>query len=350
MSTVSESIGEETRTDARSGELSYPAQLLALVREREHFLITSHARPDGDAIGSALGLMHLLDGLGKRVEVAFSDPIPAIYQTLPGASRIWSPVQARTDPHERATLPPNPPEVAILLECDSIERTGFAAIPATFTINIDHHRSGRAFADWNWIEPGACAVGAQLYEFAVACGLPITPAVAVCLYTAVLTDTGSFTFPCTTAATFALAAHLIDCGADAHEIAQNVYFTNPEGKVRCLGAALGRMVVEGPLAWTVITQEDMEQSGALVADCEGVVNHLIGIAGVQAAAVLRETSVAESGGAFRVSLRSKGLVDVARVAESFGGGGHLHASGCTLQVPLERAIPAVRAALLAALE
>jgi bifunctional oligoribonuclease and PAP phosphatase NrnA len=294
------------------------ADLLALLRKHQHFLVTSHARPDGDAIGSALGLMHLLDGMGKRVEVAFADAIPVIYRSLPGADRIHS-----TDP---PSLPAEAPEVAILLECDSIERTGYASLPAGMTVNIDHHLSGRPFADWNWIDPNACAVGSMLYDFAVAARLPITAAAATCLYTAVLTDTGSFTFPCTTSATFALAGHLVECGADAHHIAQDVYFSNPEGKVRILGAALSGIVVQGVLAWTTITLRDMHAAGAAASDCEGVVNYLIGIAGMQAAVVFRELPDA----GWRASLRSKDSLDVAAVAERFGGGGHQNASGCTL--------------------
>ena len=319
----------------------FPAQLLTLLRPREHFLLTSHARPDGDAIGSALGLMHLLEGMGKRVEVAFADPIPAIYRGLPGADRIRATFSA--------SLPPTSAPTAILLECDSIERTGFKAIPAAFTINVDHHQSGRRFADWNWIDPDACAVGAMLYDFAVAARLPITPAAATCLYTAVLTDTGSFTYPCTNSATFALAGHLVECGANAHTIADEVYFCNPEPKIRILGPALGRMVVEGSLAWTLITLADMEQIGAVVADCEGVVNYLVSIAGVRAAAVFRETTAPGGGPAFRCSLRSKGQVDVALVAERFGGGGHVNASGCTLLGTQETAIAGVLTALRASL-
>ena len=321
-----------------AGTSSKTAQLLALLGQHQRFLVTSHARPDGDAIGSALGLMHLLDGMGKQVEVAFADPIPSIYHGLPGAERI------------RAALPATPAEVAILLECDSIGRSGFPAIPASLTVNIDHHQSGRDFADWNWIDPHSCAVGAMLYDFAVACGLPITPAVADCLYTAVLTDTGSFTFACTTPATFALAAHLLDCGADAHAVAQAVYYTNPEAKVRILGAALHGMVVEGGLAWAVITHADMLRFSASVADTEGVVNSLIGIAGVQAAVVLREMSGPSGDPAFRCSLRSKGAIDVARIAEAFGGGGHRNASGCTLPGPQGVALPALLGALRLALE
>lgn len=293
--------------------------LLTLIEERQHFLVTSHARPDGDAIGSALGLMHLLDSLGKHVEVAFADPIPIIYRVLPGVERIT------------AALPEQPPEAAILLECDCIGRSGYPRIPAGMTINIDHHVSGQHFADFNWIDPEACAVGSMVYDLAAASGAPVSEAIATCLYTAVLTDTGSFTYASTDASTFALAKHLVESGANANRIAQAVYFSNPPSKFHLLGAALRNLNVEGHLAWSWVTQDEIHRANAAVEDCEGVVNYLIGIAGVEAAVFLRELPARD---AFRLSIRSKDAIDVANVAESFGGGGHRNASGCTIQGPL----------------
>jgi phosphoesterase RecJ-like protein len=301
------------------------ASLLGLIHDRHSFVVTSHARPDGDAIGSALGMMHLLHGLGKQAAVAFADPVPHPYRCLAGAEAIV---------HQ---LPTSQPDALILLECDSLDRSGFSAddysaLNARFVINIDHHKSGRPFADFNWNDPSACAVGMLVYELAIASGAALTPAMAGCLYAAILTDTGSFTFASTTAATFGVAQHLLQAGADANAIAQAVYFSNPASKVRLLGAALSNLQMRGELAWATISQDEMQRAGATVEDCEGVVNFLIAIEGVQAAALLREQPLAEPGlSDFRLSLRSKGKVDVARVAESFGGGGHRNASGCTQQ-------------------
>jgi phosphoesterase RecJ-like protein len=312
------------------------AALLTLIRERQSFLITSHARPDGDAIGSAVGLMHLLDALGKDVQVAFADPIPLIYGYLPSVARVTH------------TLPTAPPDAAILLECDSIARTGFNCIPARLTINVDHHKSGRDFADFNWIDPQASAVGAMIYDLAVASGIEISAALATCLYTAVLTDTGSFTYSATTAKTFALAEHLVASGANAHQVAQAVYFSNPPSKIRVLGLALNNMVLEGEVAHAWITLDEMARAGAVPEDCEGVVNYLIGIAGIETAAFLRELLAANGETEYRTSLRSKGSVDVSAVAERFGGGGHRNASGCTLAGPLDFARARVVAELHAA--
>jgi phosphoesterase RecJ-like protein len=310
--------------------------LLSLLRERQSFFITSHARPDGDAIGSAVGLMHLLDAMGKDVQVAFADPIPLIYSYLPGVTRITH------------TLPAAPPDAAILLECDSIERSGFDRIPAHLTINIDHHKSGRHFAGFNWIDPNASAVGAMVYDLAIASGVSISAAMATCLYTAVLTDTGSFTYATTTAATFALAEHLVSSGAQANEVAQAVYFSNPPSKIRVLGLALNNMVLEEEVAHAWLTQEEMARAGAEPEDCEGIVTYLIGIAGMETAAFLRELPAANGQPEYRTSLRSKGSVDVSVVAERFGGGGHRNASGCTLPGPLASARARVVAELHAA--
>lgn len=306
-----------TRADAT-------ARILQIIADHESFLITSHARPDGDAIGSALGLMHLLEPMGKRVTVAFADRIPTMYRCLPGVERIV------------AQLPSDIHDVAILLECDSIQRTGFDRIEAGMIVNIDHHQSGRSFADFNWIDPEACAVGTMIYHLVVASGEDLSAEMASCLYTAILTDTGSFTFASTDSTTFGVAEHLLERGADSNGIAQSIYFSNPESKVRLLGAALSNLEIDGEVAWTFVTREEMTRANAIVEDCEGIVNYLISILGVRAAVFLRELP---EGDTFRLNLRSKGTVDVAEVAERFGGGGHRNASGCTIDGPLSQVVP-----------
>ncbi len=309
------------------------ADLLALVRAHQTFLVTSHARPDGDAVGSALGTMHWLESMGKQVSVCFADPIPRPFASLPGAERILS------------KLPKETFEVGMVLECDSVSRTGFPALPAALLVNIDHHHSGTTYAAVNWIEATAPAVGVMIYELAIASGVPLSPSLANCLYAAVLTDTVGFTLPSTTAATFDLARHLLELGADAAGISDAVYFSQRESKVRLLGAVLRGMHVKGPVAWSAVTRSDMDTTGAGVEDSEGIVQHIIAVEGVRAAALLRELP----GGKFlRASLRSKGAVNVAQVAEAFGGGGHRNASGCTVAGPLEEAVRRMEDALQAA--
>ena len=297
------------------------AEVLNAIREREIFLVTSHARPDGDAIGSALGLALVLRALGKRADVVLSDPVPVIYQPLPQAKSI-----------QQASSLSGSYQAAIILECDSLQRTGLGGLEsaAGIRINIDHHASARPFADINWIDTAASATGEMIYKLARAAGVALTPEIATCLYTAVLTDTGSFCFSGTDDHVFALAEELVRAGADPVSIAQNVYFANPESKMRLLGAALSSLKRSGPLAWMFVTQAQMKQTAALEEDCEGLVNYALGIAGVEAAIFFRELP----DGRFRVSLRSKGAINVARIAERFGGGGHACASGCSLAGPL----------------
>ena len=169
---------------------------------------------------------------------------------------------------------------------------------------------------------------------------------ATCLYAAILSDTGSFTYPSTTATTFEIAHDLAVHGASPSQIARDLYFTNPESKIRLLASALSNMQIDCSIAWSWVTDAEMELAGASAEDCEGVVNYLIGIAGVEAAVFLREVAPT---GEFRLSIRSKGKVDVACIAENLGGGGHRSASGCTLEGPLavatERILSQLRAGL-----
>lgn len=299
------------------------AALLQLIHERDSFVISSHVRPDGDAIGSALGLLHVLEAMGKTATVVFVDSIPANFRFLRGRERI------------SCTFPEA--DAAIFLECDSLERSSvdrgeFDAANPGITINIDHHRSGREYADFNWIDPEAAAVGCMIYDLALAAGVSISGAMADCLYAAILTDTGSFNYPSTTASTFAMAEHLVQCGANPNRVAAAVYFCNPASKVRLLGIALSNIQIDGAVSWSHVTVEEMERVGATVEDCEGVANHLIGIEGVEAAAFLRELPEQDQ---FRLSLRSRYRLDVSVIAEQFGGGGHRNASGCSMEGRLD---------------
>jgi phosphoesterase RecJ-like protein len=182
----------------------------------------------------------------------------------------------------------------------------------------------------------------MIYRIAVAAKVEITPSMATCLYTAILSDTGSFTYPSTNAETFALAYDLAARGANPSQIARDLYFSNPASKIRLLGTALSNLQCDGPLAWSWVTSHDMDQAGAGAEDCEGVVNYLISIAGIESAVFLRELPSADQ---FRLSIRSKGKVDVAQIAEGFGGGGHRSASGCTLDGPLTEATDRILAQL-----
>jgi bifunctional oligoribonuclease and PAP phosphatase NrnA len=296
--------------------------ILNVLHAGQRFLVVSHARPDGDALGSMLACAMFLDQLGKQVDIFSSDRIPIIYRSLPGVNRV-----------RVASCIEGDYDAVLLLECDSTSRTGLKGLDGRFLINIDHHASGRNFADLNWIEPEASSTGELIYDLALAEGAYITVPMAACIYTALLTDTGSFRYQGTRARTFELAQHLVELGADPIRIAQDVYFANPMSKLLLLGAALNNLQREGRIAWLSITHQDVIRSHAADEDCEGVVNYAICIAGIEVAVFLRE--LPDNG--VRLSLRSKGIVNVARIAERFGGGGHNTASGCTLHLPLTAA-------------
>src|SRR6202521_2404461 len=305
-------------------------EVLNHIERRDRFLLTSHARPDGDAVGSVLACCQILRSMGKKSEIVLRDGVPRIYQPLPFADRV---VQADSINGKY--------DAAIILECDSIQRTHLEGLENQFLINIDHHLSGRPFANVNWIDPKAVATAEMVYRVAREAGVKVSPEIATCLYTAVLTDTGSFMFAGTNEHTFALARELVLAGADPARCARSVYFGHSTAKMRLLGAALSHLQREGPLASIWVTSEQMERFGAKEEDCEGLVNYALSIQDVEVAAFFRELP----DGRYRVSLRSKGQLDVAAVAEQFGGGGHACASGCALDGPLSVAVARIMAQL-----
>jgi phosphoesterase RecJ-like protein len=305
-------------------------EVLKHIEQRDRFVLTSHARPDGDAVGSALACCQILRSMGKEADVVLHDGVPRIYQPLPFAETVVSADRVNGNY-----------EAAIILECDSIQRTRLEGLEDRFLINIDHHVSGRPFAHVNWIDPKAVATAEMVYRLAREADVKISPEIATCLYTAVLTDTGSFMFEGTNEHTFALARELVLAGADPAHCARNVYFGHSTAKMRLLGAALSNLHREGSLAWIWVTSEQMERLGAKEEDCEGLVNYALSIHDVEVAAFFRELP----DGRFRVSLRSKGLLNVAAVAEHFGGGGHACASGCSLDGPLSGAVARMMAQL-----
>jgi len=297
--------------------------VLRQIERRDSFVLTSHARPDGDAIGSALACCQVLRAMGKQADVVLHDAVPRIYRPLPFADQV---VQANRLNGSY--------EAAIILECDSLLRTRLEGLEDRFLINIDHHASGRPFADVNWIDPHAVATAEMVFRLGREAGVPLSPEIATCLYTALMTDTGSFMFQGTNEHTFALARELTLAGADPSHCARNIYFAHSGAKMRLLGEALRNLNQEGHLVWIWVTQEQMERCGAKEEDCEGLVNYALSIADAEVAVFFRELP----DGRFRVSLRSKGKVNVAKLAERFGGGGHECASGCAVKGPLQAAV------------
>jgi phosphoesterase RecJ-like protein len=300
--------------------------VLTEIERRKRFVLTSHDRADGDAVGSSLACQEILRSMGKQAEVVLRHGVPRVYQQLPFASTV---IQA-----ERVN---GNYDAAILLECESVQRTRLHGLENQFLINIDHHKSGRSFAHVNWIDPKAVATAEMVYRLAKEAAVKITPEIATCLYTAVLTDTGAFMFEGTSEHTFELARELVLAGADPARTARHIYFGHSTAKLRLLGAALSALQREGPLAWIWVTQEQMDRVGAKEEDCEGLVNYALSIGDVEVAAFFRELP----DGRFRVSLRSKGKLDVSQIAADFGGGGHVCASGCAVDGPLHAAVESI---------
>ena len=305
-------------------------EVVEALRSRQRWVVTSHARPDGDAVGSVLAAVELLRAMARQADGFLSDGVPYVYRKLPGAGEIRS-----------GPVKPGRYDAALVLECGSLERAELAGLDGLFTINVDHHATSLEYADVNYVDGHSPAAGELVYRIARAAGASITAGMATNLYAALLTDTGSFCFSSTTAETFAFARELALAGADPGAIAQQVYFSNPAPKMHLLGRALCSLHCEGPISWMHITQADFSESGATAEDCEGLVNWALGIDGIEATAFFRELP----GGGYRVSLRSKGGTDVSAIARCFQGGGHAAASGLDTEGPF----PAARERVLAAL-
>ena len=331
--------GGRVNGEHAAGEAHDLDAVLEVIRRGQTFAVGSHARPDGDAVGSMLACGLLLAQMGKQADLFSADPVPMIYRGLPCAATIRQTQRVEGDY-----------DAVILLECDGVARTRLAGLEGRMLVNIGHHVSGRKFAAVNWIDTDACAVGEMVYRVARAAGVNVTAEMATCLYAAVLTDTGSFCYEGTDAHAFELARELVAYGAEPAQIAREVYFSNPLSKMMLLGAALTTLKRDGKLAWLWVTNADMQRTGAAEEDCEGIVNYAIAVSGVEAAVLLRELPDRRA----RVSLRSKGRLDVARIAAAFGGGGHRHAGGCTLEGPLtaacDRILETMRRALMAEIQ
>lgn len=316
-----------------------PERLAARVRQGHRYLLSSHANPDGDAIGSELGLARLLRALGKSAAVWNLHPSPTLYLGLPGAASI----------HVGAEPPrgfPDDFDAAIVLECPTLDRTGLedrlAALPL---LNIDHHLGNAHYGELNWVDPEAPAVGVMVADLARALGLSLDTETANCLLLALVTDTGGFRFANATPQAFEAAAKLVAAGAQVEAVSHWLYESQPEGAVRLLGellATLERHGTAGRIATVHLAAAMFERAGAGPGDSEGLIDVPRSIAGVEAVALLREIGPER----WKVSLRSRGLVDVERVARAREGGGHRNAAGCRFDGPLA----AARAALVADLE
>lgn len=323
------------------GGMKAPEDLLKKIRLGNRFLLTSHINPDGDAIGSELGLARLLRSMGKGAVVWNRDPIPTIYRPLPGSERV------HTGEEPPAGFPDRF-DAIVVLECPSPDRTGLEEhLSARPVINIDHHLGNQLYGSVNWVDSAAPAVGEMVYRLAQGLKLTLDPETASCLYLTLVTDTGGFRFSNATPAAFEAAAALVRDGAHPEQVSQWLYESQPLAVVRLVGEMLQTLQIheDGRIATARLTPEMFERVGAAPGDSEGLIDFPRSIAGVEAVALIRQ----REDGTHKVSLRSRGEVDVEKIARHHGGGGHRNAAGFVLEGDGEEARQKVAEALAAAL-
>ena len=298
------------------GDLSAVCRVLS---EKDRFLIACHENPEGDAIGSELALAIALRKMGKTATVLNADPVPGNLLFLPGADTVvFEEDGSRYD-------------VAVVVDCGSPERTGRVGAElrkCPVLVNIDHHRTNGDRGELSLVDPDAAATGLLIHRVLVAMGYEIDLDVAVNIYVAVLTDTGSFHYGSSSPEAFAVAGEMVRRGVDPWAVAEKVYETQSENRLRLLGRILCSLEVSsaGKVASITTLRSDLAELSAGKDALEGFINYPRSIVGVEVAVSFRE----EEGGVFRVSFRSKGRVDVAAVATAFGGGGHRNAAGCNV--------------------
>jgi phosphoesterase RecJ-like protein len=298
--------------------------------------VLAHVNPEGDAIGSTLAATVALRAAGKRTGAFNADPVPPDLRSLPAVGEL-----RRELPRDHAYA------CYLVLDTADLPRTGglLDGRPReAVVLNVDHHSGNTRFGDLNWVEPKASSAGEMVYRLLREMTLPVLPEVAANLYAAILTDTGGFRYGNTTAESLRVAADLVDAGAAPEVIAQGLTANRELGEWRLLAEVLAGLTVgaAGRVAWIEVTAEARQRAGVGLEVTEDFIQYPRHLAGVQIAVAFKEISAGE----VRVSLRSQGVVDVARLAGAFGGGGHRNAAGCTVRAGLA----AAKAEVLAAAE
>ena len=318
------------------------ARVKRLLLESERILLTTHVNPDGDGVSSELALARFLTSMGKAVRVVNRHAVPELFAFLPGADRV----------EVAETLPPGM-DLVVVLDCGGLERTGLAAAPGErpTVVIIDHHLTDDHEGDVRLLDAGASATGELVYyvlrELEEATPARMDRETALCLYTSIFTDTGSFRYSNTTPEALAVASHLVSYGIDVWGVAEQVYESRSYGTLQLLARFLATVgvSVHGRFAWGTIRQSFYRATGTREEHTDGFVNYARSIRGVEVALLFRE----EADATVKVSMRSKGKVNVAALAETFGGGGHHNAAGCVLRGPLAEVRPRVLAAVARAL-
>ena len=296
-------------------------KIVDIINRHQRFLITAHVKLDGDAVGSELAFYLLLRCLGKDATIYNQDKTPDNYRFLPGSDIILN------------TLPPPDSfEVAFILDCSELDRVGDEALrigTINTLVNIDHHVSNGGFCEVRLIDPAASSTGELVFRLLTAMKTTITAEMATNLYTAILTDTGGFHYGNTGKDTFIAAGHLVESGANPQWISENIYESYPIGKIRLLAKAMQSLSFDcrDRVGSLVVFHRDFEETGALWEHSEGLVDLPRSVDGVEISILYTELP----DGNFKISLRSKGVTNVERVAKGFGGGGHVNAAGCRME-------------------
>ena len=324
----------ETTTSSNSAPI---ARICDAIRSRQRFVISSHARPDGDSIGSQLAMAFALRALGKHVEVVNQDAAPTALMAFPGVPsiRVAERVQGDFD-------------AAIIMECSDLKRTGVEGLENYFVINIDHHPGNSDFGAINWFDAGAAACAEMVFDVIMALGVPLSVEIATHVYMGILTDTGSFHYSSISARTFDICRQLVEAGVDPPKVARSIFDSNTLGRLKLFGAVLGSIELEddGRLAVVCVNRAMAADAGGTYDDTEGLINLPLTVREIQAAIFFKEIEKDE----YRVSMRSKGDIDLCAVAKTFGGGGHKNASGCTVSGRYEEVRSRVVREVTAAIE
>jgi len=292
------------------------------LRARRRFVLSSHARPDGDSIGSQLAMLYALRAMGKEATAVNADPAPPPLMAFPGVRdiRIAPAVEGEFD-------------AAIIMECGDLKRTGVSGLDRFFVVNIDHHPGNTGYGQINWFDPSAAACAEMVYDVVRALGVPLTTEIATHVYLAILTDTGSFHYSGISPRTFDICKACLEAGVDPVVIARNVYDSNNMGRLKLFGSVLGAMQIDqtGRIAIVYVDHEMARAAGGTYEDTEGLVNLPLTVKEIEAVVFFKQ----EKGDEYRVSLRSKGDTDIGVIAKEYGGGGHKNAAGCTITGPIE---------------
>jgi phosphoesterase RecJ-like protein len=297
--------------------VSSAADVAAAIRSRRSFILTSHARPDGDAVGSQLALAFALDALGKQVRLVDRDPVPAVYRSFPGTDRV------EVRPHADGAA-----DAVVFLECSDRSRPEVAGLDRGFAINIDHHLGNRMYGDVNWFDGSAAACGEMVADVIDALGVAWTREIASHLYLAISTDTGGFRYGPISARTFDLCRRIADTGVEPAALSRQIFDSFGLGRVRLMGEMLHAMELHHDNRFAILAFDEalLARCGATLDDTEGLVNAPLNAREVVAVALFKQ----QPPGVYRLSLRSKGDVDVRGVAARWQGGGHRNAAGATL--------------------